>query len=311
MPTTPPLPLIIAGAMTTWIETYRGAVYRWEVDTVDHFTVAYYFERFADASLALLDTLELGPAYVAQAGRGCVPVESYVRYMKELRAGDILHVESGVIGVDSTSIAIGHKLFDTGSGALCATVEERTRHVDLGTSVPVALSANAQASARAQQVSWDGPPRERRAHPSGDDGGFMVAAREFVKPGEMDLYGQSAPPFYIHRFSSANSHVLAAFGMTPAYQRDYHRGFSTFEFQLGFPGRLRAGDIALVRSGLLHVGTSSLHIFHRMHNGQTGEIVATLDQLGVHLDLDARRPVPLPDALRERARALQITSTST
>src|SRR5262245_34224978 len=119
--------------MTTWIETYRGAVNRWEVDTVDHFTVAFYFQRFADASLGLLETLGLGPAYVAEAGRACVTVESYVRYMKELRAGDILHIQSGVIGVDATGIGIGHKLFDTGSGALCATVEERTRHVELAT----------------------------------------------------------------------------------------------------------------------------------------------------------------------------------
>ena len=296
--------------MTTWIETYRGAVYRWEVDTVDHFTVAFYFQRFADASLALLGALGLGPTYVAESGRGCVPVDSYVRYMKELRAGDILHVESGVIGVDSTGVAIGHKLFDTGSGALCATVEEQTRHIELGTRVPRPLPSAAETSARTQLVGWDGPPREHRALPLGDEG-FLVAAQEFVKPGEMDVYGQSAPPFYIHRFTAANGHVLAAFGMTPAYQREHHRGFSTFEFQLGFPGRLRAGDIALVRSGLLHVGTSSMRIFHRMHNGQTGEIVATLDQLGVHLDLDARRPAPIPDTLRERARALQVTTTST
>jgi acyl-CoA thioesterase FadM len=108
--------------MTTWIETYRGAVHRWEVDNVDHFTVAYYFQRFADASLALLDALGLGPEYIARSGRGCVPAASYVRYMKELRAGDILHIASGVIGVDAGGVAIGHKLFDTGSGALCATV---------------------------------------------------------------------------------------------------------------------------------------------------------------------------------------------
>lgn len=291
--------------MTTWMETYRGTVHRWEVDTVDHFTVAYYFQRFADASLALLEALGLGPAYVAGAGHGCIPAESYVRYMKELRAGDILHVESGVLGVEATGIAIGHKLFDTGSGALCATVEERTRHVELGTRAPVTLSSDAQAVARTHEVSWDGPPRERRTHPEGDEG-FLNGAREFVKEGEIDVYGQSAPPFYIHRFTAANGHVLAAFGMTPAYQRDHHRGFSTFEFQLGFPGSLRAGDPALVKSGLLHVGTSSLRIFHRMRNGRTGEVVATLDQLGVHLDLDARRPAPLPDALRERARALQV-----
>ena len=42
----------------------------------------------------------------------------------------------------------------------------------------------------------------------------------------------------------------------------------------------------------------------------TGEEVATLEQSGVHLDLDARRPTPLPDALRERAKAMVAAAGS-
>src|SRR4030095_14108362 len=48
-------------AAMTWTETYRGAVNRWEADNVDHFTVAYYFARFEDATLGLLQALGLGP----------------------------------------------------------------------------------------------------------------------------------------------------------------------------------------------------------------------------------------------------------
>jgi acyl-CoA thioesterase FadM len=114
-------------------------------------------------------------------------------------------------------------------------------------------------------------------------------------------------PFYVHRFAAANAHAIAAFGMTPAYQRDQRRGYSTFEFQLEFLGDLRAGDPVAVRAGLLHVGTSSLRVFHRMSNPRTGELVATLDQFGVHLDLDARRPAPLPPDLRARAEAIKVS----
>jgi len=32
----------------------------------------------------------------------------------------------------------------------------------------------------------------------------------------------------------------------------------------------------------------------------------TLEQLGVHLDMDARRPTALPDAIRERAKAILV-----
>ena len=290
----------------SWLETYRGAVHRWELDNVDHFTVAFYFQRFADATLGLLESLELGPPYMARTKRGAVPVDAYVRYLRELRVGDLLHVESGVIAVEDGDIVIGHKLFDSSTGTVCATVESRTRHVELAGRVPVPLTAAQEKAARARHVAWDGPPRERRPAPKSDEG-FVEGAREFVKPWEIDTYGQSAMLFYVHRFSAANGHAIAAFGMTPAYQREQRRGFSTFEFQLEFLGDLRAGDPVVVRTGLLHVGTSSLRVFHRMSNPRTGELVATLDQLGVHLDMDARRPTALPDDLRARAQALKVT----
>jgi acyl-CoA thioester hydrolase len=177
--------------------------------------------------------------------------------------------------------------------------------VELSSRAPGALSARQVSAARARVVAWDGPPRERRPVPK-DDTGFVEGVREYVKPWEIDTYGQSAMSFHVHRFAAANAHVIAAFGMTPAYQRDQRRGFSTFEFQLEFLGDLRAGDPVLVRTGLLHVGTSSLRVFHRMSNPRTGQLVATLDQLGVHLDMDARRPAPLPPELKTRALALRV-----
>jgi acyl-CoA thioesterase FadM len=61
-----------------------------------------------------------------------------------------------------------------------------------------------------------------------------------------------------------------------------------------------------VKTALLHIGNSSIRVFHKLFNGRTGSLVATLDQFGVHLDVDARRPTALPDALRERARAILV-----
>ena len=96
--------------------------------------------------------------------------------------------------------------------------------------------------------------------------------------------------------------------MTPAYMHAERRGFSTFEFRLHFAGALRAGDPVRVRSALLHVGKSSIRLLHRMANARTGEEVAILEQSGVHLDMVARRPTPLPDGLRERAKALLVAA---
>jgi acyl-CoA thioester hydrolase len=63
-----------------------------------------------------------------------------------------------------------------------------------------------------------------------------------------------------------------------------------------------------VQSALVHVGNSSLRLFHRMTDARTGGQVATLEQSGVHLDREARRSVPLPDALRSKAVAMLISA---
>jgi acyl-CoA thioesterase FadM len=291
--------------MRGWLETYRGAVSRWEVDHNDHLTVAYYFARIADAGLGVLEAIGLGADYRARTRRACVTADCYVRYSRELRVGDIMHIESGVVGVEPDRLVLGHKLFDSESGEVCTTVEQALGHVELADRAAVSFAAEQLHAAEARRAPWDGPPRERRPRPHGVDA-FLDSARDTVKPWEMDVLGQSALPFYIHRFSAANGHAIAAFGMTPAYLRAERRGFSTFEFQLALGAPLGPGDLVRVRSALLHVGRSSMRLLHVMTNERSGERVATLEQLGVHLDMDARRPTPLPEPLREKATAILV-----
>jgi acyl-CoA thioesterase FadM len=287
----------------SWVETYRGTVYRWEVDNVDHFTVAYYFARFEDATLNALDALGVRPD--ERGARPWTVMESRVRYVRELRVNDIMHVRSGVVAVDDAKVALGHELYDSGSATLCTTV---LQHVRLGDPAHGRAVAPTEAAARLR-VDWphEIAPKESIAEPEGD-AGFADTQRDTIKAWEVDPSGHAAPPAYIHRFSAANGQLLAAFGMSPAYMREQRRGFSTFEFHLRTPGGLRAGDPVATRSALIHLGNSSMRILHRMANTRTGEVVAVLAQSGVHLDLDARRPTPLPDPLRERAKTLLVAA---
>lgn len=291
----------------SWLETYRGTVYRWEVDNVDHFTVAYYFERFADATLGLLHAIGLDPGSLAGAGLACVTTDCHVRYLRELRVGDILHIRSGVIEAGDDGLVLGHQVFDSGDSTLCTTVAQRAALAEIGSRAPLPLTDARREAAEPLRVEWTPAPERASTYPetAGYDG-LLDTARDTLKPWEVDTVGQAAFPAYIHRFSAANAHMLAGFGMTPAYMKAERRGFSTFEFRLRFPGALGTGDLVRVRSGLLHVGNSSMRLLHRMANVRTGEEVAILEQSGVHLDMVARRPAPLPDSLRERAKAMLL-----
>jgi acyl-CoA thioesterase FadM len=58
-----------------------------------------------------------------------------------------------------------------------------------------------------------------------------------------------------------------------------------------------------VESCIAQLGGSSLRLYHRMRNAETGADIAGLSQFGVQLDLDARRPARISDEIRGQAQA--------
>ena len=81
--------------MAEWIETYRGVVSAWECDIVEHFTIAYYFERFADATRNFLELIGEGETLGPAVGTG--PSRLYTAFTRELRAGAGFHMLSAVV----------------------------------------------------------------------------------------------------------------------------------------------------------------------------------------------------------------------
>jgi acyl-CoA thioesterase FadM len=273
--------------MTEWKETYRGVVAAWECDAFAHLTIAYYFARLEDASVAALD--EVPGAGRARTGG------LYVRLMKEFRAADLMHVTSAPIALDGDSLTIGHKIFDSASGELTTTTEQRV--------ALAGLSSKDRAALAARLAAWDGPAREARPAPNVDTG-FVPSGQRVVQPWEIGNDKALSWQHLIHHFSGAGLHACRAAGMTQKYLRDNRRGYSTFELDVAIDALPRAGDRIAVRSGIMQVGKSSIRFLHRMVDARTGKHLASMGQFGVHFDLEARRPTPLPDALREAAIAL-------
>ena len=69
--------------MAEWLETYRGVVNPWECDVVQHFTIAYYFDRFADATRNFFDLAGEGDDLDASVRNG--PSRSCAIFQHELR----------------------------------------------------------------------------------------------------------------------------------------------------------------------------------------------------------------------------------
>jgi acyl-CoA thioesterase FadM len=273
--------------MAGWIETVRGIVAPWECDTTEHFTIAYYFDRLADASAAMVDSLGLrGPPHASRRFE--------IRFARELRAGASFHILSAPTGLDEHALRLGHQIIDSGDGEVAAWVMET-------------LADTAPASP-CETLPWPGPIFERRPEPAAFEG-FIATARDSVKPTDLGANGDFTPAAFVHRFTAGCIQGLAAMGATASYMETERRGYSTFELMLTISGLPRLGDPVLVETGIAHLGTSSLRFVHRMSDPLTGSEFARLSQFGVQLDLDARRPTAFPEALRSAATRLLVPTT--
>ena len=282
--------------MSSGIETHRSMVKAWETDSFGHFTVAYYFDRFADALATLRDALarERG----LPVPESWIAAECHARFSAELRGGDILHIESGVLEAGPTALRIGHRLRNSATGIVCTSFEQRL----LLPPTVRPLEATEQARLVDAEFAWEAAGRDDPGFADAAASGFVVAGLDRVRAGELDAAGGLALANYVHRGSVGCLQLLTALGFTPDYLRAARRGFSTFEIKLRLepPGPM-PGDPVRVESGLMQVGSSSMRLLHRLIDARNGRRIATARQSGVHFDLDARRSTPIPPELRARA----------
>jgi acyl-CoA thioester hydrolase len=292
--------------MTGWIETYRGSVAPTETDLTEHLTVARYYARFAHATLALMQHNGVGIDYMRNDRLGYATVECQTRYIREFHVGDALHIESALLSVGDRKAQVGHRVFDSATGELTTVMVQNLIHMDLERrrAVPLADEKRAQLTLG----TWDDAPEfEALPTPEGLDG-FIDTYRDTVTPWQIDVVGHMGFQFYVERYSSAGMQLFVAMGLTPDWLRRNRRGFSTFGYHLRFFREMSAGDLVSVRTGLLHLGGSSIRILHRMVDPTSGMVTAQLDQFGVLLDLDARKPTRVPDEIRERASGLLVAA---
>jgi acyl-CoA thioesterase FadM len=265
-------------------ETYRGAASPWECDVTEHFTMAFYFDRVAQAEAAMAERLGLLDTLRADGFiRRCD-----VRLAREQRAGSAFHIESGVIADDH--LRLGHRVVNSVTGEPTTWFDS---HWD-GVAAP----------GQGEAMDWDGPDFPPRPEPK-SLAGLIPSMAGRVQPGDLDEFGCIGLSGLVHKFSDAAVQFGAAIGLTADYIKTARRGFSTFEFRVRISGELRLGDGYQNRTGIAHLGNSSLRFLHVMSDADGNE-VARLGQFGVTLDLDARRPAALAPELRERAQRLVL-----
>src|SRR5260370_25880831 len=155
--------------MAAWIETCRSVVSPWECDVTEHFTIAYYFDRLADAAVTTAENLGLRDL------AGSVRRRFDVRFVRELRARASFHILRAPIALDENSVRLGHQIIDFADGEVTAWVEETLDH----SAAP--LPRNLREAFGPRVLPWPGPAVQRRPRPATVERFFRTGARR-VKP---------------------------------------------------------------------------------------------------------------------------------
>src|SRR5262249_55854647 len=104
------------------IITHRGTVYPWQCDHMGHMNVMWYVGKFDESSWQLLATLGLTAERFRSEAFGMAAVEQRIQYKRELRAGDLITVRSGILEVGNKSLRLVHEMRHDTSGELSAAM---------------------------------------------------------------------------------------------------------------------------------------------------------------------------------------------
>ena len=106
--------------MSEFVTTHLGVVYPWQLDAMGHLNVQFYVAKFDEGTWNMFFELGLTPEYFEGAGCAMGAVQQNITYRRELRAGELVEIETGVLEVESRKIRILHRMRRRSDGEVAA-----------------------------------------------------------------------------------------------------------------------------------------------------------------------------------------------
>ena len=131
---------------------------------------------------------------------------------------------------------------------------------------------------------------ERRRAAGGDDTSPLATWRGRVLAEWIDYNGHMTEHRYLQCFGGATDALLVRLGVDPQYLAG-HRSFYTVETHLQHLGEGRVDDALSVTTQVLEATDKKLHIHHRLVRSADGTVLATAEQMLLHVDTAAGRSI--------------------
>ena len=108
----------------SWREVMRGVVHPWTHDVFGHMNARWYAHYFDDAVFHLYAEFGMSlQKMVDEHGVHTVTASTTINYVKELKGGDLIRIDGGLIRVGGKSLTFKLKMFHVDTGELHATYD--------------------------------------------------------------------------------------------------------------------------------------------------------------------------------------------
>lgn len=124
--------------------------------------------------------------------------------------------------------------------------------------------------------------------------------QETVRPEWCDYNGHMNLAFYVLAFDHATDMFLNEIGVDQNYRDTSNHSTFVVESHITYDNELLEGAELSCTTQLLDFDEKRMHYFHRMYHAEKGFLAATTELINVHIDLGARRVVPMPGNFQTR-----------
>jgi len=132
-----------------YVECFRSVVYPWHCDHQGHMTTMHYVGMFDAACWHLLSAMGFRRGALDAERRGFVDARSTIEYRLEQRAGSLVVIEGGLLGIGRSSLNTFYRMKNPETDDVTATLESVTVHFDLEARHKVALDDSTRERLRA------------------------------------------------------------------------------------------------------------------------------------------------------------------
>lgn len=131
-----------------------------------------------------------------------------------------------------------------------------------------------------------------------------VFHRATITAEQLDAMGHMNIRWYIAFYDDAIWNLFAALGLTQEYYRQEAQGDFALQQFIRYLAEVHAGESVAIHSRLLGRSAKRIHFMHFMVNETTAKLASTIEVLGIHMDLNARRSMPFPPPIAQQIDAL-------